>query len=83
LDLEPTATDGQPTSVAPRERRLVYLPSEGRREEVLVFDESGMAPGSEIRGPAIIDAHDTTVFVPVDTVASRDRYMNFVLVRNS
>jgi N-methylhydantoinase A len=34
-----------------------------------------------VSGPAIIDAGDTTIYVPPATTASRDRYMNYVLTQ--
>ena len=37
--------------------------------------------GTPIEGPAIIDAADTTIYVPPGTKAERDEYMNYVLTR--
>ena len=37
--------------------------------------------GTAIEGPAIIDAADTTIYVPPGTTAERDEYMNYVLTR--
>jgi N-methylhydantoinase A len=62
--------------------RSVYLPSERRREEINIYDDARFTVGSRITGPAIIDATDTTVFVPPGVVAERDEFMNYVLTTN-
>ncbi|HEX4668445.1 MAG TPA: hydantoinase/oxoprolinase family protein [Solirubrobacterales bacterium] len=64
-----------------RGHRDVYLPSSRRRERVAVYDEGRIRPGAGIEGPALIDAGDTTIFVPPETSAGRDEHMNFVLSR--
>jgi N-methylhydantoinase A len=64
-----------------RERRTVFLPAERRREEIPVYDDTLFTAGTTIEGPAIIDAADTTVYVPPGTKAERDQYMNYVLTR--
>jgi N-methylhydantoinase A len=61
--------------------RSVYLPSVRARRELQVYDEQQFKPGAAVAGPAIIDAHDTTIFVPDGTTATRDQFMNFVLTR--
>ena len=64
-----------------RERRTVFLPTERRHEEIPVYDDALFTPGTAIEGPAIIDAADTTIYVPPGTKAERDQYMNYVLTR--
>jgi N-methylhydantoinase A len=64
-----------------RERRRVFLPGERRWEDVPIIDDARFAIGARVEGPAIIDAVDTTVYVPPGTTAERDEYMNYVLTR--
>ncbi len=64
-----------------REMRRVFLPTERRWEEIPVIDDASMTVGSRVEGPAIIDAVDTTIYVPPGTTAERDEYMNYVLTR--
>jgi N-methylhydantoinase A len=71
---------GDPAQMV-RGSRQVYLPGERRTEEVSVYDDSRFHPGAQISGPAIIDAADTTIFVPIGFCAERDEYMNYILTR--
>jgi N-methylhydantoinase A len=64
-----------------REIRTVFLPAERAFEDVPVIDEASFVFGTHVEGPAIIDAVDTTVYVPRGTSAERDTYLNFVLTR--
>jgi len=73
--------NGGPSVPEARESRSIYLPSLRRREDVPIYGDQTIVPGMTISGPAVIDAQDTTVFVPPGTTASRDPYMNFVLTR--
>ena len=59
--------------------REVYLPSERKRRLVPIFDETRFTPGSRITGPAVIEAVDTTVYVPPEVRATRDEHLNIVL----
>lgn len=47
---------------APRARREVWLA--GRWREVPVYERDGLSAGAELRGPALIEASDTTYLVP-------------------
>jgi N-methylhydantoinase A len=60
-------------------RREVYIPSLNRREEIPIYDDDRFTPGSKVEGPVIIDATDTTIYVPPETSATRDEFMNYVL----
>jgi N-methylhydantoinase A len=62
--------------------RAVYLPSLRERREVPIYLDSRFSPGSSVEGPAIIDATDTTVYVPPNTTARRDEFLNYVLTSN-
>jgi N-methylhydantoinase A len=64
-----------------REMREVFLPTERRRESVPVIDDAKFTVGASVEGPAIIDAVDTTIYVPPGTTAVRDEFMNYVLTR--
>jgi len=64
-----------------RERRTVFLPTERRSEEIPIYDDLLFTAGTAVEGPAIIDAADTTIYVPPGTKAERDSYMNYVLTR--
>lgn len=59
--------------------RDVYLP--GRREQAVipVYADEQFEPGFELDGPAIINAHDTTIFVPEDVQVRRDEYRNYLM----
>jgi N-methylhydantoinase A len=69
------------TTVEPSSTRSAYVPGLGERRDLSVYDEVQFEPGVRIDGPAIIDGHDTTIFVPVGTIAARDEFMNFILTR--
>ncbi|TCK22823.1 hydantoinase/oxoprolinase family protein [Pseudonocardia endophytica] len=62
-----------------RGEREVYLPSEQSRQVIPAYDEARFTSGSRLVGPAIIDAVDTTIYVPPAVVAERDEHMNIVL----
>ena len=59
--------------------RRVFLPSLGEYRDIAVYDDTRFSCGSCIEGPAIIDASDTTIYVPPATRARRDEFMNYVL----
>ncbi|MDO8212457.1 hydantoinase/oxoprolinase family protein [Conexibacter sp. CPCC 206217] len=73
--------NGGPAEDLVRETREVFLPAERRRERVPVIDDARFTVGARVEGPAIIDAVDTTIYVPPGTTAERDEYMNYVLTR--
>lgn len=73
-ELVPTSVD-----IMTKATRSIFLPMTKSVETVRILDEAKMSAGSEVAGPAIIDARDTTIFVPPDIVARRDEYRNFVL----
>jgi N-methylhydantoinase A len=61
--------------------REVFLPTERERATIPVIDGSTFGVGATVDGPAILDEHDTTVYVPPGTAATRDEYYNYVLTR--
>jgi N-methylhydantoinase A len=60
-------------------RRSVFLPDRRERIEIPVYGDARFTAGSQVDGPAIVDASDTTIYVPAGSVARRDEWMNFVL----
>jgi N-methylhydantoinase A len=62
--------------------RNVFLPSLREYVEVPIYDDRLFTSGTSLAGPAIIDAQDTTLYVPPETDVRRDEYMNCVLVRS-
>ncbi len=80
-DLASTASEPAKPEDIEKERRTVFLPAERRHEEIPVYDDARFTAGTAIEGPAIIDAADTTIYVPPGTSAKRDEYMNYVLTR--
>jgi N-methylhydantoinase A len=59
--------------------RPVFLPSTRSLEEVPLYADDRFTPGSSITGPAIVDAVDTTIFVPPGFTAERDEFLNYIL----
>lgn len=82
----PSLNDEDPRPRKPEEiemgRRSIYLPDVKSRQEVPIYDDAKFTVGSAIEGPAIVDATDTTIYVPAGTRAERDRYRNYVLTRD-
>ena len=72
--------NGRPDDLV-RERREVFLPAERVREQVPIIDDASFTVGTKVDGPAIVDAVDTTIYVPRGTTAERDQYLNYVLTR--
>jgi N-methylhydantoinase A len=73
--------NGGPSGDLVRETREVFLPTERRRETVPIIDDARFTVGAKVEGPAVIDAVDTTIYLPPGTTAERDEYMNYVLTR--
>ncbi len=61
--------------------RQVFLPSTKAFETVPVLPASQFEVGAEHRGPLIVDAVDTTLFVPPGVAITRDEYMSYRLSR--
>ncbi len=68
-------------SPSPVSERRVLLGGGEWREGVPVFDGPAFTAGASIAGPAIIDEHDTTVFVPERWACRRDEWLSCVLER--
>jgi N-methylhydantoinase A len=59
--------------------RRVFLPSVREYQDVPIYDDARFTVGTMVAGPAIVDAIDTTIFVPPGSQAERDEFMNYVL----
>jgi N-methylhydantoinase A len=69
---------GAPPSGGPvrrGERRIFF---DGAHIVATVYDRAKLVPGSELRGPAIIEQYDTTTFVPPGFNVRVDAYGNLV-----
>jgi N-methylhydantoinase A len=66
---------------APMAERRVLLTGARWRDGVPVFDGSRFGAGARVAGPAIVDEHDTTVFVPEGWECRRDEWLSCVLER--
>jgi N-methylhydantoinase A len=73
---------GDGGEVAPSTGRRIFVPSMQEYRDVDVYLDEQMTVGSTIEGPAIIDATDTTIYVPPDASARRDEYLNYILSTN-
>ena len=47
--------------------------------EVDVYDGAGLSPGHELKGPALVDSMDTTVWVPEGSSARIDEHGTFIM----
>lgn len=59
--------------------REVHLPEEARRQEIPVYDEARLTPGARVSGPCIVQAKDTTIFLPSDSAAERNELFGFTI----
>jgi N-methylhydantoinase A len=69
----------QKVSDFPRKQRIVYLPMERKTEELAVYNDQEITPGTILSGPAIIERSQTTIYIPNGVNAYMDDYRNYVL----
>jgi N-methylhydantoinase A len=69
------------SSGAERARRRVLMPGGSWAEDVPIYDGSRFSSGMIAEGPAIVDEHDTTLFVPPGWQCRRDEWTNYRLER--
>lgn len=62
--------------------RTISLPESGDAVEVAIYSAEALQPGMTVVGPTIIDARDTTIYVPVDCTVELDSFGNFVMEVN-
>lgn len=66
--------------VTPKSERAV-LQADETYADVPVYEGFTFGEGSKIAGEAIIDEHDTTLFIPGGWTCERDKFSNYVLRR--
>jgi N-methylhydantoinase A len=71
--------DQEDPSKALKKQRWVYLPSEGRFEDIPVYDGHKLAFGNKIEGPALIEQVNTTTFVTPDYSVLCDQYGSYTM----
>ncbi len=76
FEQEPAGPD---SSHALKSRREAYLPSKQRFREVPVFDAFALRYGNRIKGPAILEQVNTTIFVTPEYRVLVDRYGSYTL----
>lgn len=69
--------DGKTPDECLRGTRRVY--ADGMFHETKIYDRLGLAVGSVIKGPAILEQADTTIFVDPGLTATVDNYGNLVM----
>jgi len=72
-----TPVDGRSPQECLRGTRRVY--AEGAFHEAAIYDRLGLAVGSVIQGPAILEQADTTIFVDPGLNATVDAFGNLVM----
>jgi N-methylhydantoinase A len=60
------------------EREVFWTPDEGYRKTP-IYDRDRLEPGNMVKGPAVIEARDTTYIIPADWVLNIDQYSNAIL----
>jgi N-methylhydantoinase A len=60
------------------EREVFWSPRDGYKKTP-IYDRDRLEPGNIVKGPAVIEARDTTYVIPEDWVLSIDKYSNAVL----
>ena len=74
------AAEATPMPVTPRRRRAIrFERGPNGTREVDVYDSEVLAPGRRVGGPAVIDASDTTIWIPPASVAEIDARGTLVL----
>lgn len=62
-------------------KREVFIPREGEYLPVEVYDGDRMGSGNMVKGPAIIEKVNTTIFVPPEYEVECDQYGSYLLSR--
>ena len=65
------------TSASETARRCVYF--RGGWQDIPIFDRDALPAQSEIHGPAVIEASDTTILVNPGHAARMDRFGNLIM----
>lgn len=67
------------TGSAKTAEREVYLPQERQTKVVSIYKAELLNTGMEVNGPAVIEAKDTTIYIPEDAYIMVDQYGNYCL----
>jgi N-methylhydantoinase A/oxoprolinase/acetone carboxylase beta subunit len=67
--------------IAQANQRRVLLPGGTWDERVACYDGALFTAGMDVLGPAVVDEHDTTLFIGAGWRCSRDAFMNYHLER--
>jgi N-methylhydantoinase A len=70
---------GAGASHALKNERAVYLPDRRAFAQVAVYDGDCLVHGNQVRGPAVIESANTTIFVPAGCAGGYDALGNCVL----
>jgi N-methylhydantoinase A len=77
IRLAPLGLSPTPSGEIEKGTRQVYLPERREWTMLRVYDDGSFTPGSQVDGPCVIDANDTTIFVPSGATAFRDGHLNY------
>jgi N-methylhydantoinase A len=67
-----------PVGAGKGEREVFWSPEKGYKKTP-IYDRDKLAPGNIVRGPAVIEARDTTYVIPAGWVLNVDKYANAIL----
>jgi N-methylhydantoinase A len=72
---------GSPVTSVPGKvaQREVYLPSQRQTKSVSIYKDELLTSGMALKGPAIIEAKDTTIYIPEDAHVKVDPYRNYCM----
>ncbi|OGO32531.1 MAG: hypothetical protein A2Z29_07000 [Chloroflexi bacterium RBG_16_56_11] len=73
---EPGGPD--PRRASRGERDVFWSPKEGYRKTP-IYDRDLLEPGNIVKGPAVIEARDTTYVLPAEWVLNIDKYSNAII----
>jgi N-methylhydantoinase A len=82
-EIPTVALDGGDAAAVEKTRRRVLMPGGAWADDVPVYDGSRFVGGMHVDGPAIVDEHDTTLFVPPGWRCERDEWTNYRLERSA
>ena len=82
--VSPTAVEMRPNPIAvestrPAGLRVVFWPFDMASADWSVRDRGGIAPGSTLAGPLIVESDDTTIVVPAGCTARADESGNLII----
>jgi N-methylhydantoinase A/oxoprolinase/acetone carboxylase beta subunit len=74
--VEPGSQD--PQEALRGEREVFWTPEEGY-QKTPIYNRDRLVPGNLVKGPAVIEARDTTYVIPADWILNIDKYSNAIL----